>query len=228
MEIKIKKKALLNSLIKEVVQEELFNFFQEEAISPSKAANTGVAFTKIESGNYIRGYLYKTLKDPKIIAFAEMSFDSKNPYDSYVLERTAAEKGYGPLIYDIMLSIADKKDRPVSPDRYSVSKYAKNVWDYYFSKRKDVSHLPIDDEKNPLTRDKKDDGEVHYSIKDGDLSKRKPIDFVYFIDKPINYRELINNHKEWIANSSISQSEFNQIMKHKGEQFFHQMYGRNY
>ena len=121
------------------------SLYQEDAISVASAFQNKMAFHSVQSGNYIRGYLYKpgsSIKSVILIGFAEMSKEPGNPYDSFTLERTAAEKGYGPLLYDIMLSIADKKGSPVSPDRYSVSSFAKKVWQYYHDKRKDILYQP--------------------------------------------------------------------------------------
>lgn len=167
-------------------------------------------------------------KVPKIIGFAEMSYEASNPYNTFFLERVAAEKGYGLLLHDIMMSIADKNGKPLAPDRYSNSSFEKNVWNYYFNKRQDISHLPIDDEKHPLTKDSKDDGKVFYHLKGDDISKRNSIDYVYWIDKPINYSILSKNHSSWIESSQMSNLDFKQLMHQNGEHFFHEMYGKNY
>lgn len=208
-----------------------YQSFTEEAISAFQAADQNLAFTALPKGNYIRGYLYKpgkNLKTSTVIGFAEMSKDPENPYNAFTLERTAAEKGYGPLLYDIMLSIADKNQSPIQPDRYSVSKFARKVWQYYHDRRKDVVYQPIDDKENPLTKTKKDDGEVHYHLKTDDISKRDVIDYVYWINKPINYKNLIQNHTKFINNLNISKNSLQDFFHHAGEAFFHEMYGRNY
>jgi hypothetical protein len=48
----------------------------------------------------------------------------------------AAESGYGPMLYDIALSIVAPEY--LMSDRNSVSKAAQNVWAYYFKNRADV------------------------------------------------------------------------------------------
>lgn len=50
----------------------------------------------------------------------------------------AAEKGYGPLMYDIALS-----DGPLAPMRDSVSLSAERVWRRYYEDRSDVAHAPL-------------------------------------------------------------------------------------
>ena len=56
--------------------------------------------------------------------------------EAHSINLAAAEKGYGPMLYDIALSV-------ISPgylmsDRNDVSKAAQNVWSYYFNNRSDV------------------------------------------------------------------------------------------
>ena len=52
---------------------------------------------------------------------------------------SAAEKGYGPLLYDIGLSLMYPE--ALMSDRGSVSGTARKVWDYYFRNRKDVNKI---------------------------------------------------------------------------------------
>ena len=56
--------------------------------------------------------------------------------DAHSINLAAAENGYGPMLYDIVLSV-------ISPgylmsDRSDVSKAAQKVWSYYFNNRRDV------------------------------------------------------------------------------------------
>lgn len=55
---------------------------------------------------------------------------------------SAAEKGFGPLIYDIGLSMVHPGW--VIPDRFSVSTDALKVWDRYLHGRSDVEKEPLD------------------------------------------------------------------------------------
>lgn len=63
------------------------------------------------------------------------------PKGTKEVQRTAAEQGYGPLLYDLGLSFA--YPNYVMPDRSSVSPAAKGVWDYYLNYREDVDRFPL-------------------------------------------------------------------------------------
>ena len=63
------------------------------------------------------------------------------------VETIEAEKGYGPLLYDVALEIAFLDGASgVIPDRSGVSTAAENVWIHYQEHRPDVrtSALPLD------------------------------------------------------------------------------------
>jgi len=55
-----------------------------------------------------------------------------------VISLSGADHGYGPMLYDIALSLVYPES--LMPDRGSVSKSARKVWDYYFNNRADVIH----------------------------------------------------------------------------------------
>lgn len=116
------------------------------------------------------------------------------PYGSSMVVSTSAKKGYGPLLYDVMLSIAKKKyNSGIQPDRASVSPQARGVWDYYRTKRSDVKATPIDNILRPETPQNIDDAYVH---RDEGLENRDSVDFVYEIIKPINFEVLSQRHRE--------------------------------
>ncbi len=66
---------------------------------------------------------------------------------------SAAQKGYGPLMYQYAMS---DFAGGLFPDRGSTSQAARGVWQKYLS-RSDVEKKPFDDPKNPKTPDKIDD-----------------------------------------------------------------------
>jgi len=61
------------------------------------------------------------------------------------MKYVAARKGYGPLMYDIALSMAPKG---IVPDRKHVSVHARKVWAYYFYNRHDVIKTPLGEDIN--------------------------------------------------------------------------------
>ena len=56
--------------------------------------------------------------------------------------RTAS--GWGPLLYDVAIELATIHANGLIPDRYSVSREANNVWDYYMNQRSDVIKVQLD------------------------------------------------------------------------------------
>jgi len=103
---------------------------------------------------------------------------------------SAAQEGYGPLLYDIVMEL----EQGLMADRSSVSPSAKNVWDYYLNNRGDVEAKKLDDEDNPKTRTKKDDAYVFDSGDD-----ENPLNYAYFIKKGPAVTSLLNNHDRCVA-----------------------------
>jgi len=85
-----------------------------------------------------------------------------NCLDAFVVFGSKADKGWGPLLYDIAIEWATEKGSGLIADRSSVSGEARAVWDYYLNKRSDVQAVQLDD-KDPDIRpgrrvpDNKDD-----------------------------------------------------------------------
>lgn len=123
------------------------------------------------------------------------------PKIAYTIQSTSAkpDSGAGVLLYDIVMSWVTNKGKFLTPDRQSISNLAQKVWKYYFTKRKDVKHIPIDDIKNPVTKDKTDDGDLYIgnniSDEDIDYKHRNFSNHMYQIKKPLNYLPLIKNNK---------------------------------
>jgi len=62
----------------------------------------------------------------------------------YEVESVAADKGYGPLLYDIAIEMVYLLGGVgLMPDRRSISYAAKSVWLKYFDERQDVEHKPL-------------------------------------------------------------------------------------
>lgn len=90
---------------------------------------------------------------------------------------SAAEPGYGPMLYDIAMEYATQNGDGLISDRTSVSsgkKGAVNVWDYYYKNRvgKDVEAHQMDDLSNSLT-DTEDDNIDQRIAKSFTQSQRK-------------------------------------------------------
>jgi len=72
-------------------------------------------------------------------------------FGAFYVSSASADRGWGPLLYDIALEYASKQGGGLTADRASVSSAAERVWDYYLTKRRDVKWKQLDDLKNTLT-----------------------------------------------------------------------------
>ena len=70
--------------------------------------------------------------------------------------RSAAEGGYGPTLYDMIMSISPNG---LTSDRSQVSDEAKNIWDFYAHKRPEIEKRFLD--PNELTTTEYDDCRTH-------------------------------------------------------------------
>jgi hypothetical protein len=179
----------------------------EAAISPSEASSQGLALVIKEMGDGDVYVVYNTehltywclegIKegdDPNdsiqknstgAIVGVIATERNKSKYgpcnDGVVVTNAAAKKGYGPMVYDVVLSMGD----PVSPDRSSVSKDALSVWDTYLKSRSDVEKIPLDDITNPRTPDPLDDCKFYTAnedpkgLKDPKYTPKDPRNFSY-------------------------------------------------
>lgn len=113
-------------------------------------------------------------------------------YNAYQVDISSAQKGYGPLIYDLAMYILNKDGVPLTPDRRTVSPDASGVWNFYKSKRGDVASKPFDDIENPRTPSPEDDCRLH---------KNEPLDSAYMQNSDKlsgTLQSLVNNHNEFV------------------------------
>jgi hypothetical protein len=64
--------------------------------------------------------------------------------DAYLVTWVEAEKGYGPLLYDLAMEYATRKGNGLTADRKTVQDDAIKVWDYYATRRADVNPTQLD------------------------------------------------------------------------------------
>ena len=149
---------------------------------------------------YDEEVLYKELIDTirhdaknVIVAYVETSniIGKGATYHSKMIGFSAAEKGWGPLLYDIAMT----NEILLTPDRKTVSDSAKNIWKYYYNNRPDIKKLKIDDFRNPKTPDPNDDGFVYDEEFDY-------LNYVY-TGADVDFNSLLQKSKDCINSLSL-------------------------
>lgn len=159
------------------------------------------AFKKTKSKKYLL---------PAIHAFIIVKPTTKTCAKNNLSEVTAvaAKKGYGPLIYDIILSYIHPMF--LTSDRDNVEPAAFNVWNTYFHSRQDITILPLP----PACKLPQD-----YL----NLNPPNPLAFKYKITNPLNIQPLINQHHQLQNNLNIK-SKLDRALGDAGLTFFNQYY----
>lgn len=105
----------------------------------------------------------------------------------------AAEKGWGPFLYDIVMYM----EGGLTPDRGDVSPAAQSVWRRYKDGRSDVEAKPLDNAKKPRTKTKEDDSShLHDDTAPEGEVPQSPLNYAYFLSSPPDVAELQANHKK--------------------------------
>ena len=76
---------------------------------------------------------------------------------TWVVTTSRANKGWGPLMYDVAMEWATMHGSGLTCDRETVSDAAYHIWDYYMNSRSDVKSYQLDTRKSLLTPSKSDD-----------------------------------------------------------------------
>lgn len=125
---------------------------------------------------------------------------------AYEIDISAAEKGYGPLLYDMLSSHIGF----IMADRTGISKDAQRVWKYIMTNRSDWEHEWIEDEQ--------------YRVNN---SKKNPLNYKWRILSSINLSSLRANNK--VAESKIVEvyrqrgkdyNEFDRIISSEASRYF--------
>ena len=149
-----------------------------------------------------------------------------DPYGAYQISLSACQEGYGPLMYDLVMSVIPGG---IYPDRGSTSDEARNMWKYYATRRPDVLKRYIDQYYDKQTLTPEDDGirlifdknakNDHKpfpptKIFDGDISPDRYLNMVYSMPNAswknnpevdlldLNFNMFINMIKKMEAKSS--------------------------
>lgn len=208
-------------------------YISEAAVSLQQATSSGLALCQI-NGRYV-------LYNPKILldvlknrnsqeqSYSEMDAAAAAAILGYIeltdvpggeawgasmVRQSAAQKGYGPLMYDIAMSLA----KVIISDRDKVSQSASKIWKFY-QQRSDIKKLPLDDIKDPKTPDTKDDADV--------FPGQDELNFAY-TGANTDVSALQSNHQNFLKNAQnelqYDQSSVEDALEGAADSFFRKMY----
>ena len=83
--------------------------------------------------------------------------------DAWEVALSHAERGWGPMLYDVAIEWATQNGGGLVSDRRHVSPSARGVWNYYLLNRGDVQSVQLDDLQNTITPEEEDNCEQHAS-----------------------------------------------------------------
>ena len=141
------------------------------------------------------GKIYVGTIDPGPGRCEPRSLDGKALGSAWEVKWSSAQKGWGPLLYDVAMEAAAGLGHTLTSDRDEVSDTAQGVWNYYATRRPDVVQGILDNEKGALTPDIDEDNcdqwmSTSIASDKGDPSKwhEEPVSRAYTVKK--NYPNI--------------------------------------
>lgn len=226
----VNKHKLISSIVSKVLKEELM---LDEA---------AVQMGQLESGNialYIPGddsdktyILYDTQatkkalqeeNEPKyeddptsayIVAYVSTSFFELCGF--WLMNMTAARKGYGPIIYEIVMS--NVSPAFVSADRKSVTPDARRVWQYFYN------HRAHEFDIKKIDASQTDEACAH-----ANSGEDQSLSLMFSLKTKLNTGNLQSKHKQFVNEMKalgIDEQKVDQFIHDKGFIFYRENYGR--
>lgn len=199
--------------IEQVIQQEL----EEMAKTPQEAVSQSLAlYLDNESNDYINAILYdpaampeKKTNDPEGIVIGVIELFYNDACNAWQIKIVAAEKGYGPLMYDIGFSLAGEKG--MMSDRENVTNSAKKIWNYIAQKRKnDLTPIKVGADCQSLAS----------------TSPNGALNYKYVLKHPVDVSQLQIAHRKFLNAPAANGSQAKeQLIRHLGRRFFGQKYG---
>lgn len=121
--------------VREAISEKLAAYTSNNSII---LYNPQTALANIQS-NINHGELVGNIINFNNAIVGYVMFDKDGSCDSYEVKQSAALQGYGPLLYDLVLSHIYPNF--LVSDRTSISDKARNIWNFYLNKRPDVNKV---------------------------------------------------------------------------------------
>ncbi len=119
--------------------------------------------------------LYKLINDQEIKILGSVVYYFNKTCKGIKIAQSVSEEGYGPLIYDLLMS---KTQQPVIPSN-SLTKAALNFWLKTFSMSEKYNFIDLEG--------------VEESCQPPDMRLRNK---GITIKQPLNYQQLVNNHNK--------------------------------
>lgn len=161
-------------------------------------------------GQFIYFVLYKWNNNKPVVIGSLTAKSRLKTCGMWQMETVAAEKNYGPLMYDLILSYTEQ---PLMADPTSVKPAAKAVWHHMF-----------EDELKYVMVKKTNPNDCISFVKDSGLMAEYGVK----IKQPIDYSVLQKNHKQILAkilgNKQLTEQEFIDLLIKKGNQYFEMRY----
>ncbi len=194
------------------------SYITEKAIPLEDIVNSnndiGLSIYNKTSNNIKHSYF--TLYDftnSKVLAFLYMR--SLNRQGTiYEIENTAAEKNYGPDIYDLALMYIFPKG--IKPD-IIIKPQALNVWKYYYEKRSDIHKIKL--KENDPDYVNRYEVDIHSGY-NNDPEALKIINTVYYKDPNTNLNKLLEKGKEYLQKYNLNEKQLKDI----GQKYFDEVY----
>ena len=149
------------------------------------------------------------------------TFDNKHcpAWNAYEVTVVAAQKGWGPLLFDIAMT----EFETLMIDRSGqVSVEARNLWRYYLDSRNDVEKLRLDDYYHPRTKNTKDDTRKLYNPD----TKNNFMNYAFRAKSRLDVSSLKKNHEELTqsAKKINSKIDIESFLEAKANSYFSDKY----
>lgn len=166
----------------------------------------------------LKGVVKQGIKTPSTVATSFIfSFVSMSYFDLcefWTIDKTAAEKGYGPISYEIAMSAVSPAF--VASDRNTVKPGARKVWNYFFNNRANEFNIK---QINPAQTD------------DACLNPNQGSDtflqYAYSIKNKIDINTLVSHHVQMLRElqmEGLDSQEINEFIHKKGFDFFYERF----
>lgn len=118
-----------------------------------------------------------------VVGFLQITNEKVSSCGAWTVVYSSAQKGYGPVLYDIAMS--DISPDYLSSDRNKVSPLARNVWDYYLNNRSSEFNI----------RNMPEEEQCQFAD-DYELGKNKSLNVAFAIKNKLNPSGLVQANNQ--------------------------------